>query len=173
MSGCGDKLVRRTIKEFTIAGVVPTIPPSDDHHDGSWVYTDIYEGELCFNSADGTYFTRSGSSIFTIPATLGITKRYKALLTQSSTGAPTVQILENTLGAVVWSYVAPGRYDATLSGAFLVNKTASDVDNILGYYTEFSRQSANVCRLFIDDQTNTGVDDILAGNTSVEIIVFG
>lgn len=49
---------------------------------------------------------------------------YRALLTQSSTNAPTAEILENTIGNIVWSYDGPGHYRGTLTGAFTLGKTA-------------------------------------------------
>ena len=52
-------------------------------------------------------------------------KKYTALLSQSGTGAPTVTVLENTLGGtVVWTRSSTGTYIGTLSGAFNLSKTA-------------------------------------------------
>lgn len=46
-------------------------------------------------------------------------KVYKALLTQTGTGVPTVKVLENTFGGtLVWSYTGVGDYLVTLAGAF-------------------------------------------------------
>lgn len=39
-------------KRSDIAGVVPTIGPSNDHTDGTWLDTDIYPGEFYFNMED-------------------------------------------------------------------------------------------------------------------------
>lgn len=48
---------------------------------------------------------------------------YTALITQSSTDAPTVVVLQNELsGPIVWSYDAIGTYFGTLSSTFLNNK---------------------------------------------------
>lgn len=55
---------------------------------------------------------------------------YIATLTQSGTSAPTVSIIENTLGAEpVWTYGAVGSYVCTLSGAFTVGKTLINPPN--------------------------------------------
>jgi hypothetical protein len=52
-------------------------------------------------------------------------KVYVAVLNQTGTSAPVATVIENTLGGtVVWSYVALGVYDATLTGAFNSAKTA-------------------------------------------------
>jgi hypothetical protein len=50
-------------------------------------------------------------------------KKYIALITQSSTSAPTVIELENTIGPIIWTRTAVGEYEGTLTGAFTSNKT--------------------------------------------------
>jgi hypothetical protein len=47
---------------------------------------------------------------------------YRATMSQSSTAAPTVTVIENTIGNIIWTYSATGRYFGTLAGAF-VNAT--------------------------------------------------
>ena len=42
---------------------VPTIPTSADHRDGSWLATDIYEGEFYLNTVDGYIYTNSNGII--------------------------------------------------------------------------------------------------------------
>lgn len=82
-------------KRSTTGGVVPTIPASDDHTDGSWLTTDIYKGELFINIVDNKTFTRTDSGIvqilmptsgfqqggnsFTAAATLGTNDLYDLL----------------------------------------------------------------------------------------------
>lgn len=60
------EFVRRIEKVSTVASAVPTVPGSSDHTDGTWNATDIYEGELFFNSADNILYTRTGSTIVRI-----------------------------------------------------------------------------------------------------------
>jgi len=50
--------IRRQEKRSTVVGQVPTIPATSDHTDGTWAVTDIYQGELFINIADGTMWTR-------------------------------------------------------------------------------------------------------------------
>jgi len=57
---------RILIKRSTNAGELPTIPLSDDHLDGSWLNTDIYEGEFFYNVPDQKLYQRSGASIVLI-----------------------------------------------------------------------------------------------------------
>jgi hypothetical protein len=54
---------RILLKRSTTAGVIPTVPASNNHTDGTWVATDIYEGEAFLNTADARLFTRTGSAI--------------------------------------------------------------------------------------------------------------
>jgi len=54
---------RILLKRSTVAGTTPTVPASSSHTDGTWVNTDIYEGELFLNTADSRLFTRQGSNI--------------------------------------------------------------------------------------------------------------
>lgn len=54
---------RILLKRSTVAGEVPTIPGSSTHTDGTWIATDIYEGEAFLNVTDARLFTRAGSTI--------------------------------------------------------------------------------------------------------------
>ena len=58
-------------------------------------------------------------------------QRYIALISQTSTSAPTVIELENTIGPIVWTRKATGEYVGTLSGAFTANKTYATISNSL------------------------------------------
>ena len=58
-------------------------------------------------------------------------ERYIALITQTSTNAPTVIELENTIGPIIWSRKTTGEYSGTLSGAFTANKTYATISNVV------------------------------------------
>lgn len=58
---------RILLKRSTTAGVVPTIPASSSHTDGSWINTDIYSGEAFVNTVDQRIFVRTGANIKEIP----------------------------------------------------------------------------------------------------------
>ena len=58
-------------------------------------------------------------------------QRYIALITQTSTNAPTVIELENTIGPIVWTRKGTGEYSGTLSGAFTANKTYAMISNVV------------------------------------------
>lgn len=75
----------------------------------------------------------AGDNDTSIPTTAFVTgaiatskpyKVYVALISQTGTSAPTVIVLENTLGGTpVWSRIGPGVYSGLLSGFFTANKT--------------------------------------------------
>jgi hypothetical protein len=71
--------------------------------------------------SDNSIFTEASSSSggSTTPNYLV----YTALLSQTGTNAPVPTVLENTIGAIVWSYVDVGKYRANLIGAFDTTKT--------------------------------------------------
>jgi hypothetical protein len=54
---------RILLKRSTTAGVVPTIPASATHTDGSWINTDIYSGEAFLNTVDQRMYVRTGANI--------------------------------------------------------------------------------------------------------------
>lgn len=59
-----NKAITRLIQKYSkTTGVVPTVPVSNDHTDGTWLNTDIYEGELFLNTADLKLYTREGNTI--------------------------------------------------------------------------------------------------------------
>lgn len=59
-------IARQVSKILTTPGAVPTVPASNDHTDGTWLSTDIYQGEFCLNTADNIIYTRIGSVIYPI-----------------------------------------------------------------------------------------------------------
>lgn len=63
-------------------------------------------------------------------------KVYTALMSQSGTNAPTVNILENTLGGdIVWTYSGVGSYQGTLTGAFPSGKVFFYIASDANYNT--------------------------------------
>jgi len=68
---CNDDIQYwRVIQKYsTIPGQAPTIPPSQDHNDGTWSDTDLYVGELFMNVIDNRIWYRSGDGIHEIGAT--------------------------------------------------------------------------------------------------------
>jgi len=86
-----------------------------------------------------------------LPAPEATYKVYTAVLTQSSTSAPTPTVLENTLGGtIVWGYSSVGTYSGTLAGAFTSQKTFFYASNEAAYnggpqlYTQKIRTFARI-----------------------------
>lgn len=50
----------------------PTVPVSNDHNDGTWLSTDIYEGELFLDVFANKLYTRVGNDIYEIRMNLVI-----------------------------------------------------------------------------------------------------
>jgi len=107
--------------------------------------------------------------------TLNGVETYVALLTQTGTSAPVATVLRNDLdGTVVWSYVSPGVYRATLAGAFLADKTAVLItgggDSILGA----TWISANIVEIYSQNlvEGDFQVANGLLSGASIKIMVF-
>jgi hypothetical protein len=54
---------RQIMKRTATASTVPTIPSSSDHTDGTWLATDIYKGEMFYNEANDSMWTRGTNGI--------------------------------------------------------------------------------------------------------------
>ena len=74
-------------------------------------------------------------------------KVYTAILSQNGTGAPSANILENTIGNIVWSYSSAGNYLATLAGAFTSQKTFFYVSSQASYNTGGQLYNQNIRNL--------------------------
>ena len=162
-----DKYYRMIIKR---ASGLPTVPASADHRDGSWILTDIYEGELYQDTDTGIVYTRANGTIISVDGPTA--KTYEALLTQTGTGNPTVVVNENSLGTIVWTRVNVGQYRGTLVSAFTADKTHAFIqggtENNLAF---INRSNANVMEVITADNTLTRADGVLS-STPVRIKVY-
>lgn len=78
-------------KKSNIPGVVPTIPSSDYHTDGTWIATDLYQGELFVNTYDEKIWMRCDNRIIqlsSVPSNYigvpkAITASYSMLVTDT------------------------------------------------------------------------------------------
>jgi hypothetical protein len=162
-----DKYYRMIIKR---ASGLPTVPASADHRDGSWILTDIYEGELYQDTDTGIVYTRSNGTIISVDGPTA--KTYEALLTQTGTGNPTVVVNENSLGTIVWTRVNVGQYRGTLVSAFTADKTHAFIQSgSEDFITFISRSKANIVDVYTTDKTLTKSDGILS-STPVRIKVY-
>ena len=99
-------------------------------------------------------------------------KVYSALITQISTSIPTVSILENTLGNIVWSRSSVGTYYGTLTGVFTSGKTFIQISNgtaLVNVYLNYN--STNDVQIQTRNSSNVNIDGVLTTN-SIEIRVY-
>lgn len=102
----------------------------------------------------------------------GGAKIYKALITQVGLAAPTVIILQNTIGNIVWSYDSVGVYQGTLVGAFTTNKTfLPSLDQRAISETDLLWSSEDVIEINTFDSAGVLTDNALDG-LSLEIQVY-
>jgi hypothetical protein len=104
-------------------------------------------------------------------------KKYIALMTQSGTASPSVVILENTIGDIVWTRTNNGVYMGYLLNAFPENKTF--FPGVQNTFSGGSPINVAIYRNFEDHSVfiqsgNTGIgdDDNLLSSTSIEIRVY-
>lgn len=82
-------------------------------------------------------------------------QKYVALMSQGNSQNPTVIVLENTIGNIVWTRVSEGMYNGTLANAFPTNKTVcfattgsnyGNSNTVIGFSKE-SESSNDIVRL--------------------------
>jgi hypothetical protein len=101
--------------------------------------------------------------------------KYIALISQSSTSAPTVVELENTIGPIVWSRLSVGKYHGTLTGAFTLNKTyvmiSQGLSNRMALASRLSDDVISIDTTDLDSPVVNQLDTALLNNT-LEIRVY-
>jgi hypothetical protein len=130
---------------------------------------------------DGQTLTESGMVINNLTVTGTINgdvvvpyKKYVATISQTGTADPTVTVLENTIGDIVWTRVGLGLYSGDLLGAFLnQDKVYLSLNNTLAsvFITEFLWGTIDNVRINTYDLTATSIDGAMSYNT-IEIRVY-
>jgi len=101
--------------------------------------------------------------------------KYVCNLNQTGTAAPTVQVLENTIGNIVWTRTGVCQYAATLNGAFPNNlKVWFSKVNSQGSSQTFNATlthvSANIIYLIVRAADNTTpTDDIYLATFEIRV----
>lgn len=98
---------------------------------------------------------------------------YTALITQTGTAAPTITVLQNTLGGtVVWTRDTTGTFLGTLNEAFPANKTILEgVTTAENRVIQGNRDTDN--RVIIYNRSASGaVSDGIAEGAWIEIRVY-
>jgi hypothetical protein len=141
-----DKYARMIIKQ---GSGIPTVPASPDHRDGSWLNTDIYEGEQYLDTDTGIVYTRNGSSIVPVSSGGIVLGRAVISVTQTSTNAPVITEHFNTIGALGSFYNNVGQFNITSSGLFTLGKT-----EVISQYMVGNRKYAE-CNIAEIDPTDS------------------
>jgi len=98
--------------------------------------------------------------------------KYIATISQTGTADPTVTILENTIGDIVWTRFAVGSYLGTLTGAFPdQDKTYLIVGKSNQNFFDLYRANSDELYLLSSDPLNVLSDNLLV-NTTIEIRVY-
>lgn len=99
-------------------------------------------------------------------------KVYTALLTQSGTSAPVATVMENNIGAIIWSRSSVGMYKGTLAGAFTLGKTTVNVS--MGAAIGVIQGNSTIANEVAIGTTNNSIiySDGMLSNAFVEIRVY-
>ena len=137
---------RMIIKVSDVEGASATIPVSNDHTDGSWLITDIYEGELFLNLIDNILQTRTDAGIINLNASSssdadrvvqdvrydeGVEKGEPLIITGYNVGSGiiTVEKADASASAEMPSYgLAMANYSSGATGQMITVGTLTDVD---------------------------------------------
>jgi hypothetical protein len=101
-------------------------------------------------------------------------KKYIANISQAGTSDPTLSILENDLGDIVWNRIGAGQYDGVLLGAFPTSSQVYAIIqsfNIYAAHVAIYNSDADTIQIFTLDNTYAPVDGVLF-NTTLEIRVY-
>jgi hypothetical protein len=98
--------------------------------------------------------------------------KYIATISQTGTAAPTVTVLENTIGDIVWTRFAVGSYLGTLTGAFPdQDKTYLIVGKSNQNFFDLYRANSDELYLLSSDPLNVLSDNLLV-STTIEIRTY-
>lgn len=128
-----------------------------------------------YTGKDSSDVTRIRETLTEVATALRPYKIYTATLTQSSTAAPTAEVLENTLGGtLVWTRSGAGTYVGTLANAFSLTKTSAIAASFGSATNSFDMDlglSVNAVTLGSYDAAGSPADGKLT-KTLVEIRVY-
>lgn len=155
-----DTIARLRIKR---TNGIPTIPDSADHRNGDWIDTDIYPLEFAMDVNTGRVYTRNFNDEIINPDGSPASKIYKALVSQTGTGAPT-DVIHSDMLSGAWSYISTGHFRYTATGVFPVaNKIWYQITSNITqpYSTELVRNNDNSVDLYTYNSSGTLSNDIL------------
>ena len=151
-------LLERIAGNFTNAGTITSQGTGTNSFSGQvTVPADAYDAGW---NGDNTVPTKNDVYDKIESLNIATFTQYKALITQTGTGAPTATVLHNTLGGTpTWARTSAGIYTLTLTGAFSgnVNIHFGSNENIFINFIYHEVTSANVLTFYFHD-----------GNTNLE-----
>jgi len=118
--------IRIINKRTSDSSVIPTIPNSNNHTDGTWISTDIYEGEFFINTNDNKVFTRCGNEI------IDVTENEK---TEIDSLNQTILQLQNEMNNYI--NIENKKQEIEIN---LLKQTVSQLQNNLNNITKFKKE---------------------------------
>lgn len=157
-----EEFKRMILKVSDVENDVATIPSTNDHTDGSWLTTDIYEGELFLNVVNNILQTRTEAGIVTLYDGAGSSVNWGDILGTLSDQTD----LQNALNEKI------NYSDYTPSHSLLVQQsgTGSPTSLSVGNETLVGRLSGGGSE--ITDLSITEVKGLLGDDTLIETITL-
>lgn len=160
---------RIILKTSTVTGTGATIPPSEDHSDGSWNSTDIYKGEKLFNSTDSILYSRSEEGIGSVFMPFGF---IKGILNQTAQNAPVLNSYVNTLGNVTLARSISGTYTISGTGLFPENRTLIRIGTSKDISYRFLAYRTDDNTITIKTYNGNNLSDALISELSIHIEIL-
>lgn len=99
-------------------------------------------------------------------------KTYEAFMEQGGTNPPVPRIMQNTLGAIVWTRIAVGQYNGQLTGAFPLNAFFAIITDHADSGANISRVDDDNVSLVTWDNTGTNSDGVLFGALEIRKYLY-
>jgi len=159
-----EEFKRMILKVSDVENDVATIPNTNDHTDGSWLTTDIYEGELFLNVVNNILQTRTEAGIVTLYDGAGSSVNWGDILGTLSDQTDLQDALDDKINYS--DYTTPAH-------SLLVQQsgTGSPTSLSVGNNTLIGRKSGGGSN--IEDLSVTEVKDLLGDDTLIETITVG
>lgn len=158
-----EEFKRMILKVSDVENDVATIPSTSDHTDGSWLNTDIYEGELFLNLVDNILQTRTEAGIVTLYDGAGSSVNWGDILGTLSDQTDLQNALDDKINYS----------DYTPSHSLLVQQsgTGSPTSLSVANNTLVGRLSGGASE--ITDLSVSEVKELLGDDTLIETITVG
>ena len=157
-----EEFKRMILKVSDVENDVATIPSTNDHTDGSWLTTDIYEGELFLNVVNNILQTRTEAGIVTLYDGAGSSVNWGDILGTLSDQTDLQNALDDKINYS----------DYTPAHSLLVQQsgTGSPTSLSVANNTLVGRLSGGGSE--ITDLSVTEVKDLLGDDTLIETIIL-